>query len=126
MWAAMAVLGKRVMRWRAILHAAVAALMFAILALPGAPIARAAAAAATLTVTSTWQTGFIARFTVTNMSTAPMSDWRLEFDLPVGESIRHTWSSAITQSGTHYVLTPRTGIVLSHRVVQPREACGAY
>lgn len=42
MWAAMAVLGKRVMRWRAILHAAVAALMFAILALPGAPIARAA------------------------------------------------------------------------------------
>lgn len=115
MWAAMAVLGKRVMRWRAILHAAVAALMFAILALPGAPIARAAAAAATLTVTSTWQTGFIARFTVTNMSTAPMSDWRLEFDLPVGESIRHTWSSAITQSGTHYVLTPANW----NRVIAP-------
>lgn len=107
MWAAMAGLGKRLMRWRAILHTA--------LALPGAPIARAAAAAATLTVTSTWQTGFIARFTVTNMSTAPMSDWRLEFDLPVGESIRHTWSSAITQSGTHYVLTPANW----NRVIAP-------
>ncbi|SLI43631.1 chitinase [Mycobacteroides abscessus subsp. massiliense] len=115
MWAAMAGLGKRLMRWRAILHTALAALIFALLALPGAPIARAAAAAATLTVTSTWQTGFIARFTVTNMSTAPMSDWRLEFDLPVGESIRHTWSSAITQSGTHYVLTPANW----NRVIAP-------
>ena len=40
----------------------------AILGLAITPVARAAAAAATLRVTSTWQTGFIARFTITNSS----------------------------------------------------------
>ncbi|MGN6334560.1 cellulose-binding domain-containing protein, partial [Mycobacterium sp.] len=66
----------------------------------------AAAATATLTVEHTWQTGFIARFTVVNSSLAPLSDWKLEFDLPPGESVVHTWNSTITQAGTHYVLTP--------------------
>jgi hypothetical protein len=36
----------------------------------------------------------------------PLTDWKLEFDLPRGESVSHTWSSTLTQSGTHYVLTP--------------------
>jgi len=67
---------------------------------------RAAAATATLSVTSTWQTGFIAHFTITNSSTVPLTDWKLEFDLPVGESVSHTWNSTLAQSGTHYVLTP--------------------
>lgn len=71
-----------------------------------APSAHAATGVASLSVTSTWQTGFIARFTITNLSAAPMTDWKLEFDLPVGESVIHTWSSAFTQYGTHYVLTP--------------------
>ena len=42
-----------------------------------------------------------------------MTDWRLEFDLPAGESVSHTWSSNLGrygrahlgQYGTHYVLT---------------------
>ena len=70
------------------------------------PVARAAAAAARLSVSSTWQTGFIAHFTIVNASTVPMTDWRLEFDLPAGESISHTWSSTLAQYGTHYVLAP--------------------
>ncbi|SKH38185.1 chitinase [Mycobacteroides abscessus subsp. bolletii] len=94
------------MRWRAVLHVAVSALVLVVLGLPAAPVARAAAVAATLSVTSTWQTGFIARFVITNSSAVPLNDWRLEFDLPMGESIRHTWSSTLTQSGTHYVLGP--------------------
>lgn len=49
---------------------------------------------------------FIAHFTIVNASTAPMTDWRLEFDLPAGESVSHTWSSTLVQYGTHYVLTP--------------------
>lgn len=57
-------------------------------------------------MSSTWQTGFIAHFTVVNASTVPMTDWRLEFDLPPGESISHTWSSNVSRYGTHYVLTP--------------------
>lgn len=104
--AVMAGLGDYVKRWRAALYASVSALMLAALGLPVVPVAHAAAVTATLSVTSTWQTGFIANFTITNSSSTPLSDWALEFDLPIGESIRHTWSSTITQSGTHYVLTP--------------------
>ncbi|BBX25647.1 cellulose-binding domain-containing protein [Mycolicibacterium alvei] len=79
------------------------------MATPGlviAPVAQAAAPAARLWVSSTWQTGFIGHFTITNPSTVPLSDWKLEFDLPMGESVSHTWSSTLTRYGTHYVLTP--------------------
>jgi hypothetical protein len=104
--AAMARLGDCVKRRRTALHVIVLALIVATLGLAITPVADAAAATATLSVEHTWQTGFIARFIVTNSSTVPLSDWRLEFDLPVGESVSHTWNSTITQSGTHYVLRP--------------------
>jgi hypothetical protein len=94
-----------VKHWRTVLHAMVA-LMVAILGVAIAPAAHAAAPAARLSVTSTWQTGFIASFTVTNSTPASLSDWKLEFDLPAGESVSHTWNSTLAQSGTHYVLTP--------------------
>src|SRR5271163_3756319 len=42
----------------------------------------------------------------TNSSTVPLTDWKLEFDLPLGESVSHTWNSTLAHSGTHYVLTP--------------------
>ena len=104
-----------VKRWRTALHVAASALLVAILVLGIAPVAHAAAATATLSVEHTWQTGFIARFTITNASTAPLSDWKLEFDMPVGQSVSHTWNSTITQSGTHYVLTPANW----NRVIAP-------
>jgi hypothetical protein len=102
----MAGLDNYVKRWRTALHVTVSALIVAILGLAITPVAHAAAATATLSVTSTWQTGFIAHFTITNSSTVPLTDWKLEFDLPMGESVSHTWNSTLTQSGTHYVLTP--------------------
>src|ERR1700756_1132226 len=102
----MAGLDKCVKRWGTALHVTVSALIVAIPGLATTPVAHAAAAAARLSVSSTWQTGFIAHFIITNSSTVPLSDWKLEFDLPVGESVSHTWSSTLTQSGTHYVLTP--------------------
>ncbi|HEY2198962.1 MAG TPA: cellulose binding domain-containing protein, partial [Mycobacterium sp.] len=95
-----------VKRWRTAFHVAVSALIVAILGLVLTPVAHAAAARATLSVTSTWQTGFIAHFTITNSSTVPLTDWKLEFDLPTGESVSHTWNSTLAQSGTHYVLAP--------------------
>lgn len=103
---AMAGLGRHVKRWRTALHVMVSASMVAISGVAIAPMAHAAAAVATLRVTSTWQTGFIASFTVTNMSMAPLSDWRLEFDMPAGQSVIHTWNSAAAQAGTHWVITP--------------------
>ena len=93
-------------RWCTALHVALSALVAAILGLAVAPAAHAAAATATLSVEHTWQTGFIAHFTITNASIAPLTDWKLEFDMPVGQGISHTWNSTFTQSGTHYVLNP--------------------
>jgi Cellulose binding domain len=92
--------------WRTALHVTLSAFMVAILGLGITPVAHAAAIMATLSVTSTWQTGFIAHYTITNASMTQLSDWRLEFDLPVGESVLHTWNSTFAQSGTHYVITP--------------------
>jgi cellulase/cellobiase CelA1 len=92
--------------WRTALHATLSAFMAAILGLGIAPVAHAAAATATLSVEHAWQTGFIANFTITNTSMTQLSDWRLEFDLPVGEGLSHTWNSSFAQSGTHFVITP--------------------
>ncbi len=111
----MAGLSNYVKRWRTALHVTVSALMVALLGLAVAPVAHAAAATATLSVEHTWQTGFIARFTVTNSSMVPLSDWKLEFDLPAGEGVSHTWNSTVTQSGTHYVLSPANW----NRVIAP-------
>jgi cellulose binding protein with CBM2 domain len=102
----MAGLDNRVKRWRMALHLTVSALIVAILGLGIAPVAHAAAATARLSVQHAWQTGFIARFIITNSSPAPLADWKLEFDMPAGQSVSHTWNSTITQYGTHFVLTP--------------------
>jgi cellulase/cellobiase CelA1 len=107
--------GNRVKRWRTALHATVSALMVVILGLAIPPVARAAAAAATLAVEHTWQTGFIARFAVTNESMAPLSDWKIEFDMPAGQSVSHAWNSTVTQSGTHFVVIPANW----NRVIAP-------
>lgn len=102
-------------RGRTALHVSVSALMVVILGFVGTPVAHAAAAGARLVVQHTWQTGFIARFVVTNFSTVPMTDWKLEFDMPPGQSISHAWNSTFTQYGTHYVITPATW----NRVIPP-------
>ncbi|OBI17752.1 hypothetical protein A5712_23540 [Mycobacterium sp. E2327] len=111
----MARLNNCVKRWRTALHVTVPAMLVAGLGLAGSPAAHAAAAAASLSVEHTWQTGFIANFTVTNASAAPMSDWKIEFDLPAGEGISHTWNSSFTQYGTHFVITPANW----NRVIPP-------
>jgi hypothetical protein len=102
----MAGLDDYVKRRHRALHLIVSALIVAILGIAVTPVAHAAAASATLSVEHTWQTGFIAHFTITNPSTVPLTDWKLEFDMPVGQSVSHTWNSTLTQSGTHYVLSP--------------------
>jgi cellulase/cellobiase CelA1 len=92
--------------WRTALHTTFSAFVAAVLGLGIAPVAHAAAVTATLTVEHSWQDGFIARYTITNASITVLPDWRLEFDLPVGEGLSHTWNSTFAQSGTHFVITP--------------------
>ncbi|TDK87203.1 cellulose binding domain-containing protein, partial [Mycolicibacterium mucogenicum] len=72
----------RVKHCRAALHVVVSALTVIVLGLAGSPVAHAAAAGARFVVQHTWQDGFIARFVVTNYSTVPMADWKIEFDMP--------------------------------------------
>ena len=80
----MAGLDKYVKRWRTATHLTVSALIVAILGLGTTPVAHAAAVNATLSVEHTWQTGFIAHFTITNSSTVQLTDWKLEFDYAGG------------------------------------------
>jgi Cellulose binding domain len=92
--------------WRTALHVALSAFVVGIVGVGIAPVAHAGAATATLSVEHAWQDGFIARYTITNASMTQLPDWRLEFDLPVGEGLSHTWNSTFAQSGTHFVITP--------------------
>lgn len=70
------------------------------------PVARAAGVTAKLAVTSQRSTGFVANYTISNSGATALSDWKVEFDLPAGESITNAWSTKLAQSGTHYTLTP--------------------
>ncbi|MCV7011481.1 cellulose binding domain-containing protein [Mycolicibacterium madagascariense] len=111
----MAVLEECARRRRVVVHLLVAWVVAVAAGLTITPVAHAAVVGARLSVSSTWQTGFIAHFTIVNASAVPMTDWRLDFDLPAGESVSHTWSSTLVQYGTHYVLTPATW----NRIIAP-------
>ncbi|OBI09752.1 hypothetical protein A5714_19230 [Mycobacterium sp. E2462] len=119
----MAGLNIPVKRWRAALPVIVSAAITATAGLAIAPAAHAAAVTATLSVSHAWQDGFIAHFTVTNASAATLPDWKLEFDLPANESVLHTWNSTVTQSGTHYILTPANW---NHSIAPGSSATGGF
>ncbi|WP_042431353.1 cellulose binding domain-containing protein [Streptacidiphilus anmyonensis] len=55
-------------------------------------------------VTSSWQGGFEASYTVTNNTNAPVGTWSLSFDLPAGETVTSAWNGTLTSSGTHYTI----------------------
>lgn len=86
--------------------AVVVAIVAVVLGIVNPPVAHAAAVSATLVVEHAWQDGFIARYAITNTSMAQVPTWRLEFDMPMGESLSHTWNSSFANSGTHWVITP--------------------
>jgi len=55
--------------------------------------------------TDDWGNGFVGGYTIDNGSSSPMEGWTLEFDLPPGERITSAWSTKLSSSGDHYVLT---------------------
>lgn len=61
---------------------------------------------ATFTPTTDWGSGFTGRVVIHNGATAPISSWRLEFDLPAGELLTTAWGALIARSDQHVVLTP--------------------
>ncbi|HZN76458.1 MAG TPA: cellulose binding domain-containing protein [Micromonosporaceae bacterium] len=60
------------------------------------------AATATFSRTSTWETGYEAKFVVTNNTSTTITSWNVQFDLPTGTSIGSFWDALITRSGQHY------------------------
>jgi chitinase len=62
----------------------------------------ASAATAAFVRTSTWSTGYEAKFTVTNNTSSAISSWNVQFDLPSGSSISSFWDAVVSRSGQHY------------------------
>jgi hypothetical protein len=65
--------------------------------LVAAPAASAATAA--FVRTSTWSTGYEAKFTVTNNTSAAISSWTVQFTLPAGSTVSSFWDTRLTSSG---------------------------
>jgi chitinase len=86
--------------------AAVAALVVAAAAVGFTP-AYAASVTATFTRTSSWETGYTAQFSIKNDTSAPVSGWKVEFDLPAGTTVGAYWDALQTNSSGHYAFTHR-------------------
>jgi hypothetical protein len=67
----------------------------------------ALAATAGFQRTSSWSTGYEAKFTVTNNTSSTINAWNVQFDLPAGTSMGSFWDSLITSSGQHVTATNR-------------------
>ncbi|WP_203818083.1 cellulose binding domain-containing protein [Paractinoplanes ferrugineus] len=93
-------MSRSVSRVSAILTALVAGLA-TIMLTPGP----AQAATAAFLTESAWATGYVGRMTVTNDGADRMAAWRVEFDLPDGTTLDHSWNAVVTRIGTHYVIT---------------------
>jgi hypothetical protein len=52
----------------------------------------------TPSVASSWDTGYISDFTVTNSGTAPISGWSVAFGFPGTQRVNNFWSSTVTQA----------------------------
>ncbi|WP_410817377.1 cellulase family glycosylhydrolase [Micromonospora sp. 050-3] len=62
----------------------------------------ASAATAVFSVTNNWGNGYQGQVTVTNDTSAPITSWRVEFDLPSSSTVSQSWNTQQTTSGSHY------------------------
>ncbi|WP_327008073.1 cellulose binding domain-containing protein [Dactylosporangium sp. NBC_01737] len=63
--------------------------------------ALAAPATAAFVQTSTWGSGYEAKYTITNGTTSTINGWTVAFDLPSGTSISSSWDAARTGNSGH-------------------------
>ncbi|SDX95053.1 Fibronectin type III domain-containing protein [Micromonospora pattaloongensis] len=96
------------MRLRSLRTAALAAAMAAGLVAGSLGFATAASAAtATFARTASWASGYEAKFTVTNNTSATITSWNVQFDLPAGSSMGTYWDALVSTSGQHVTATNR-------------------
>ncbi|GAA1856026.1 glycosyl hydrolase family 18 protein [Asanoa iriomotensis] len=77
-------------------------------AVPVAAAFGAGTVTATFAAASDWGTGHEVRVTVTNGSSAALSTWRIEFDLPSGTTMGSFWDADVTRTGDHYVAVKKS------------------
>jgi len=68
----------------------------------------AQAATAAFTRTASWETGYEARFTVTNNTSSTITSWNVQFDFPAGTTMGTYWDALVTTSGQHVTATNRS------------------
>lgn len=68
----------------------------------------ASAETAAFTRTSSWGSGYEAKFTVTNSTSSTITSWKVEFDLPSGSTMGTYWDALVSTSGQHVTATNRS------------------
>src|SRR5262245_37872254 len=91
-------------RFAAIALSALFTLLFALLS-PGTALAAGSTAA--FTRSSSWETGYEGKYTITNGTGTTTTSWRIEFDLPAGSTLGTYWDALVSSSSGHYVATNR-------------------
>jgi hypothetical protein len=74
----------------------------------GASPALAAGVSATFSKDSDWGTGYQARYTIVNGTGAPITSWRVQFDLPGTATMGSYWDALVAVTGQHVVADNRT------------------
>ncbi|MEV4624190.1 glycosyl hydrolase family 18 protein [Asanoa sp. NPDC049573] len=77
-------------------------------AIPVAAAFGAGTVTTTFAASSDWGSGHEVRVTVANGSTATLSTWRIEFDLPAGTTMSSFWDADVVRTNNHYVATPKS------------------
>ena len=88
--------------------AIVASLALAAMGVGVALAPAASAATAAFVKTSSWGSGYEARFTVTNNTTSTITSWNVAFDLPSGTSVGSFWDADMTRSGQRFTFTNKS------------------
>src|SRR5438045_9691978 len=92
-------MGRR--RWVATFAALAGAVLVAGFLSLAAPAQAATGVTATFSKDSDWGTGYQAKYTITNGSSAAISAWTVAFDLPAGLTLGSFWDATLTTSGQH-------------------------
>jgi chitinase len=87
--------------------AGTAALLVAGVVAVGITSANAAGSVTASFSTNSWGTGQTATYTISNGTSAAISSWTIEFDLPTGTTMGAYWDSLISTSGQHVVAKNR-------------------
>ncbi|MBO2451185.1 cellulose binding domain-containing protein [Actinomadura barringtoniae] len=67
----------------------------------------AGAVTATFTKSSDWGSGYEGKYTITNGTSAAISSWKVDADVPAGTSVGTYWDSLLTSSGQHVTFKNR-------------------